>query len=70
MLSAFQYKPALHYTAHSFPTSNDFKPPCHFISRYSREFYSFKKSEVKAKFWFEDVDAKIRYETDKPQSKQ
>jgi hypothetical protein len=45
-----------------------YRPACHFASRHTREFYSFKKSDVKAKFWFEDVDAEIGHETDKPKS--
>jgi hypothetical protein len=50
-------------------TPDGFKPACHFISRETRVFYSFKKSDVKAKFWFEGVDAEIGHDTDKPQSK-
>jgi hypothetical protein len=46
-----------------------FKPACHYIVNFSREFYSFKKSDVKAKFWFEDVDAEIGRDTETPQSK-
>lgn len=46
-----------------------FKPACHFTTRNQREFYSFKKSDVKARFWFEGVDAEIGQDTDKPQSK-
>jgi hypothetical protein len=36
---------------------------------YSRDFYDYAKSEVTAKFWFEDVTTKIWNETDKPQPK-
>ena len=47
-----------------------FIPPYHYKSWYSRKFYSFKKSDVKAKFWFEGVDAEVGNDTDKsPQSK-
>jgi len=27
---------------------------CHYLKKYSREFHSYKKSEVKTKFWFDD----------------
>jgi hypothetical protein len=47
-----------------------YKPACHYTVNFSREFYSFKKSDVKAKFWFENVDAEIGRDTEKPQAKQ
>jgi hypothetical protein len=47
--------------------SNRLIPACHYISKHSREFYSFKKSHVKAKLWFEDVNAETGRYTEKPQ---
>jgi hypothetical protein len=42
---------------------------CHYLKRYTREFYSFKKSEVKAKFWFQSVDAEPLQNGDLPAKK-
>lgn len=36
---------------------------------YSRDFYDYRKSEVNAKFWFEDVSTKILYEKEEPRPK-
>ena len=38
----------------------------HILFSYTREFHSYKRSDVKANFYFEDVKTKIQYQTDKP----
>jgi hypothetical protein len=35
-------------------------PECHYQRRYVREFYSFKKSDVKAKLWFQGSDTESK----------
>jgi len=44
-------------------------PSCHYIWKGVREFYSFKKSDVKVRILFENVDGELGNDTDKSQSK-